>query len=330
MDHNAQIHLPADLPLVVRPLQADDLEAILWLIRVAATVDADAREPDAAIWQARLTSPDASRRGLLLLAPGDQPVAYAWVDLAPRAEEIHAFLEGRVHPRWRGQGIGRALLAWMEAVACQAAQADPLGRRPVYRVLLHHTAPDTIRLLERAGYRHDFTEWVLRADLRRALPAPALPAGFRAEPWTPANAPYWYPLYREAFRTRTERLWSREQWTAHFADPEDPTFRPELSFLVWAGRKPVAYAICHAPSDPEAPESEAWVAQLGVHPDWRRRGLGGGLLGLSLAAYRRAGYHFGMIAVNVDNPEALGLYQRAGFRQDYPLILYRKEADPHG
>jgi mycothiol synthase len=59
---------------------------------------------------------------------------------------------------------------------------------------------------------------------------------------------------------------------------------------------------------------EAYVGQLGVRSDWRRRGIGRLLLATALASYRAAGYGRAALTVDTQHPTgALGLYTRAGF-----------------
>jgi ribosomal protein S18 acetylase RimI-like enzyme len=112
-------------------------------------------------------------------------------------------------------------------------------------------------------------------------------------------------------------------WRHHFANPQDPEFRPEHSLLLRAGNDPIAYAVCHTETaDPKPPE--AWITQMGVRPAWRRRGVATALLVEALRRFQMAGHAYALLSVNVDNPAARQVYQRVGFRLTKRLTMYRK------
>ena len=59
---------------------------------------------------------------------------------------------------------------------------------------------------------------------------------------------------------------------------------------------------------------ETWIlANVGVHPDYQRRGIAGDLMRASLEMIRRRGAARVILQVNYDNEAALRLYERAGF-----------------
>src|SRR4030066_344069 len=66
---------------------------------------------------------------------------------------------------------------------------------------------------------------------------------------------------------------------------------------------------------PVAGHAERWVlANVVVHPDFRRRGVGRELVEACLGLARSRGIGALMLQVKVDNPEAESLYLRLGFR----------------
>jgi GNAT superfamily N-acetyltransferase len=58
----------------------------------------------------------------------------------------------------------------------------------------------------------------------------------------------------------------------------------------------------------------AWITTFGMHPDFRRRGLGKVLLDAQLKRLREAGARTVRLEVLADNVEARGLYEGCGFR----------------
>ncbi len=83
-----------------------------------------------------------------------------------------------------------------------------------------------------------------------------------------------------------------------------------------AGRGIRAYCIVETVAD------EAHIHDLAVHPDHRRRGIGGRLLGLALDLAARRGAAAAFLEVRRSNWPALALYRSRGFevlsaRRDY-------------
>ena len=64
----------------------------------------------------------------------------------------------------------------------------------------------------------------------------------------------------------------------------------------------------------DAAGAEAELASLAVASDWRRQGVGGGLLEAVVAEVRRCGVGRVWLVTTNDNLAALALYQRHGFR----------------
>jgi ribosomal-protein-alanine N-acetyltransferase len=59
---------------------------------------------------------------------------------------------------------------------------------------------------------------------------------------------------------------------------------------------------------------EVHITNLAVHPDWRRQGIARGLLGRTLEDARSRHLRLAILEVRPTNIEALGLYERLGFR----------------
>jgi ribosomal protein S18 acetylase RimI-like enzyme len=83
----------------------------------------------------------------------------------------------------------------------------------------------------------------------------------------------------------------------------DAEFDPELVVLAEAGDGLAAASICW---------TSAFVKDLVVHEDWRRRGLGEALLRRVFRTFQERGARHVDLKVEVDNAGAIRLYERVG------------------
>lgn len=82
---------------------------------------------------------------------------------------------------------------------------------------------------------------------------------------------------------------------------------------------------------PERPAAHRCLLGMGVHRDWRRRGLGASLLGTALAWAHAQGLSWVDLEVLSNNLPARGLYQRTGFVQTGEIPdLFRIDGERHG
>lgn len=154
-----------------------------------------------------------------------------------------------------------------------------------------------------------FAEEVMRYDLTASLPRISAPAVVY-HTWDAESRQRFFAVYTAAFRERPGfPNWSAEQWLSWVAD--DPTFRPDLSFLATRGAEAIGF-VTNAESE-EDPQHTGYLIQVGVTPNWRGQGLGAALTRQALAAWRAAGKSAMLLHVNCNNSGALHLYQRLGF-----------------
>ena len=182
--------------------------------------------------------------------------------------------------------------------------------QPPKRITCEHLTDEIIAEYQNSGFTLAFAEEVMCFDLSQAIPSIALPSDIACLPWNAEHIPAFFAVYQAAFRERPGfPYWSMEQWVHWHTN--DATFRPDLTLLAMAQEQPVAFIA--STDDAELPQQIGWIGQLGVHPQWRGRGLAAALISQNLLAWRSEGKHAVMLDVNVNNPGAMHLYQRLGF-----------------
>jgi mycothiol synthase len=232
-----------------------------------------------------------------------------------RRDDEHTFaVGGAVHPDVRRRGIGRALLAHLEARAAQRAEtlADDA---PVW---LDTWMPDVnvafSALVRGAVYeptRHFFE--MLKTDLE-AVVEPLLPGSVDLRPVVPADQRRIFDAEAEAFQDH----WGRRDWSDEmFAELlKDPDVDLALWRVAWDGNEVAGVVTTYIIAD----ENEAlglrrgWLEHVSVRRPWRRRGLATALILSACRALRDRGMT--QAALGVDSGSltgALGLYERLGF-----------------
>ena len=141
----------------------------------------------------------------------------------------------------------------------------------------------------------------LRKSLDDTLTAPFWPEGFVLRAFEHRDAQALHALLEEAFEDGAGAPFE-EWWPRIFGDAE---FDPDLCFLVIDGKGLLAgAALCWA---------TAFIKDLAVHPDCRRRGLGEALLRHAFLAFRdRGAVHVDLKTNTVANAAAARLYDRLG------------------
>ncbi len=295
-----------------RPGAEPDLPALAALDAACRTADGPASVP-AQPYAALLAAPEVT---LLCATPESNPaeiVAVGWV----QAKGVQARLGGKVHPAHRRRGLGTHLLRW------GAAQAATIGDVDTLIIRNEALTPDSTALYTQEGHACDFVEQWMQRDLVDPLPTLALP--FPTECWTEANAGDFFAAYAAAFSTR-RRPGSpppdRDEWIADNAD--DPDFRPDLSLLARAEGQSVGFVTAGVLSMADLGQTVGWISQVGTDPVWRGRGVAAALIVAVLTAFAQEGLPSVGLHVNEDNPGAIQVYMRLGFRTVGQRAKYSK------
>ncbi len=322
------LHPPADLGLTWRPLAVDDAAELIALVQLVEEADGqpfrtsteELVEELSAEWR------DLSLDTLVGLDGTGAMRAWAQVDTAPGdTSVVRAFVSGGVHPLWRGRGVGRALVAWLEGRARQVLAAS--GKDVPARIAAHleDSAPASARVYRAAGFtpiRH-YTE--MRRSLRADLPEVPAVGGVRVVPWSPELD----DAVRVAHNATFADHWGSEprtpeQWRANRA-----MFAPAWSFVaVTDDAEVVGYATSgRYEHDWEvAGYSSGYTELLGVRREWRGRGVAVALLATVMRAYAADGVEYAELGVDTANPSgAHGLYARLGYEVVHSSTMWSIE-----
>jgi mycothiol synthase len=260
-----------------------------------------------------------------------EAVAWGWVFYVSEPTRHHRiFLDGAVHPEWRGRGLGTALTKWLEqrADAVIAAVDDDL---PAWLELRGDTRDtDRIALFTDRGFtplRH-FLE--LRRDLSTELPSVRPVRDVVVGPYDAERDEALRAAHNEAFLDQWgSEVRDRASWERWFTGSRH--FRPDLSLIALDGNDIAGYVLSMVfPDDaPARGYTEAWTSHLGVRRPWRGRGLATALLTSALHAYASAGLEYASLDVDAENPTgALALYRRLGYETRRDVVSYARGPGP--
>ena len=145
--------------------------------------------------------------------------------------------------------------------------------------------------------------WHLTRSLTLPVPQPAMPVGLTLTCWQEGCAHPTHALLELAYRDGGGSVDAFEEWLEWFTS--DPEFDPGSCFLAWRGEELLGAALCW---------NSAFVKDLCVAPQFRRRGLASGLLGVVLAHFRSRGASAVELRSHSDNPTGANeLYRKMGF-----------------
>lgn len=321
---------PAHLELRWRPLQLRDAEPLLALVQAIETADnAQERTPADEVVE-MLTGPHTDPAEDTLGGFDDSGTirAYAIVEAPPADSLLRVYLHGAVHPAWRGRGIGRAVLAWLEGRGRQKLAASGQDLPARLAVLVEEQARDHRRLYAAAGFSPIRWYTTMRRDLATALPSARVPEGLRIVPWDDALDEQVRLAHNEAFADHWgSQPQSRESWTHR-----DPHVTPAWSFVALdssSGTPEVAGYLISGRYDQDwdvLGYTCGYTDILGVRRLWRGRGLAASLLATAMAAYRADRMEYASLRVDTADPTgARGLYERLGYQGTHGYVMYSVE-----
>ncbi|MET0966328.1 MAG: GNAT family N-acetyltransferase [Nakamurella sp.] len=263
-----------------------------------------------------MTAPgvDLERSGIAVL-DGDRLVGFGWLRVSAPSASWKALPWAGVLPGEHFIGIGRRIMAHLEARATDIRDADAPGLPGELKIWVEETRPTTAELVRQLGYETWRYFFRMRRDLTEPVPTTAGLAGLLIRQYRPEDDDAFLEVSNASFGDHWGSTpMDRERWRAEFAD--SPSFRPELSYLALVDGDVVSFVLT---SEFEADTehrgySTGYIARVGSLASVRGRGIASALLVRTLQALAQAGYRYAELGVDADSPTGAGrIYQRAGF-----------------
>lgn len=328
-DAPASLEVPsAHLGLTWRPLGLDDVDALHALIERIEAADAVPRRTVAAEVGRWLAVPwhDLSADSLAGFDHTGRLRAYGVVEIRPGEQScVRAFLAGGVDPEWRGGGLGRALVAWMEGRGRQMLAATGRTGRARLAAYVAESARAYRQLYAAAGFSPIRWYAELHRDLRDPLPDAGPPTGVNLVEWRPELDDTVRLAHNAAFadhwgaEPQTPESWAA--WT------QGPHAAPSWSLVAQDDDGAVVGYLLSEHHGAEVQGFDSgFTSVVGVLPHRRRQGLGTALLTAALHRYREAGMPAATLEVDSAEPSGSpALFARLGYRPNHGSVLYSVE-----
>lgn len=300
----------AKLPL--RPPTLADGPATLALMLACDRHEHGLPDSDLADLERDWAEIDLSQDAWLAVTAAGQVVGYAAV--LPWGKNLRYLLY--TDPEQGDEALGRALLARCETRG--TALAVSVEAKPTtVKMYIPHPNERHRRLVEQAGFQP--VNYVFNFDMLLTGPLPAVewPADLTVRTAIVGqDDEALHRLIQAAFARPGREPQTLAEWQASLMAFEG--FDPTLWFVAQAGGEIVGACLCRTYT------TEGWVRQLAVRADWRGRGLGRALLLHAFATFKQRGFERVGLAVEADNPHAVGFYQALGMRRIRQYDEYEK------
>ena len=289
--------------MVWRAIDPRDEAALVELDVVCKSVDGE--EPVSHMPADALKAAAIHGDNSLCVAVHNQLAAVGWVLAGEPTEGAQRIrLGGQVHPEFRRQGIGEALLSWAELRALQVGQPGLTLQLAITNESLTEGA--NVLYLQ-SGYENVLTEQMLVRPLDEVAAPDPLPEGLTVRAWDAASAPLFFQAYAEGFSDRLGDIVPvQAEWIADYTE-NDEHFRPDLSRVVLEDEKPVGFVTC------EVDGKTGWISQIAVVQEHRRKGLAHALLLDALQRFQQEGCEEAALHVNANNARAASVFVDTGF-----------------
>lgn len=314
-----------------RPATRDDTDAIWELAQVTDAVDhptwATPRDEIDDIFELSHIVPERDTR-LGFDADGTL-VAMAGIMVHPSQDvHVHVYFGGKVHPRARRRGIGRAVARWQYESALTALAET--GSTLPGAVFQYAPEQDAGARAIAAGLGMIEERWFtsMVRDLAQPIAEVALDPGLAVKGSGAAVEGAGLEIvpfgaqWAEATRIARNDAF-RDHWGSLETPPErwerfvtGPHLRPDLSRIVVDGDRVVAIALASVNEDdwPLQGYTSAYVDLIGVVRDHRGRRLAPAVITAMLKAVRDAGLERAVLDVDTESPTgANSLYGALGF-----------------
>jgi mycothiol synthase len=301
-----------------RSATAADIDAIHELTAAADRLDhptwVTPREDIADIFE--LSHVDAARDTLLAVTPDGAVVAMAWAMLHPVHDpELHAYMQGAVHPDRRRRGIGTQLMRWLYARTSEMLAATGSTAEAAVFQYVDEGNSDAALLGERLGLKTERWFSSMQRDLSEPVDAPEAPDGVELVAYASERSEEVREARNDAFRDHWGSLPSPPERWNQFVN--GPFLRPDLSTLALVDGRVVAFCLASVNEEDWVAlgASHTYIDLIGVVRDQRGRHLAPLVIAHTLTAARAAALERAVLDVDTESKTGANtLYERLGFR----------------
>ena len=234
---------------------------------------------------------------------------------------------GFVHPDWRHQGLGAAMLRYNEGRLREFARTHPQGDKH-FRTWATDKEYGALALFASSGYepvRH-YIEMI--RPIGTLLPNAPMPEGLEVRPTQAEQIRVIWEAKEEARRDHwgyapaTDSDY--ERWT------QTRTFTLHVWKVAWDGNQ-VAGMVLNRLDEAQNDRyrrRRGYTQGVFVRRPWRRRGLARALLVQSIEMFREMGMEETALGVDIQNPHgALKLYESVGYREARRHTFFNKRME---
>ncbi len=268
---------------------------------------------------------DLTRHTVMVLNETDQLIGYADVwGLTPPYSRILSWV--RVHPEYRGLGIGASLNHWVEEKAQELSQKADEGLQVVLNYFVNQKDQSACDLLTGLGNRPVRYSWMMEIDLTQPIQTDSLPDGFVMRVAEPTEYEAVYKLDRDCFKDHwgyIETPFAEGFKVFQNQMIDEPFYAPGMWFVIEHEGKLVGLCL-NSPASAYGPDY-GWVHLLGVKSEYRKLGLGKVLLTHSFTAMKKGGCSKAGLSVDSESlTGATRLYQNAGMEAKEIYVRFEK------
>lgn len=311
-----------------RAMTLADVLTVTDLFNAASMMDIGLMDTDPEEMKTHFQTPgmDLGTDTLMIETPEGRLAAFAevWDVREPR---VRAWCWGVVHPDFRGLGLGRALVNWIEERGRWGLRRVPEGLQVSYVTNMPEINRAANQLYADCGWKWVRQSRVMQIVLNEAPLLPELPTGIEIRAVKPGEEAPVFRALQESFLDHWgvvdepfEAYYNRMMgFVEHTKD-----FDYGLWLAAYEGEEVCGSALnlVYATEDPDM----GWVDVFGVRRPWRKRGLGLALLRQTFGEFYRRGKR--KVGLGVDASSLTGatrLYERAGMKILRAYNVYEKE-----
>jgi mycothiol synthase len=248
-----------------------------------------------------------------------------WWEDERKGDRIYSLFTNLV-PTWRGKGIRRAMVRWLEERARELSKEHPTEESEALQSWASEHEQDVRMVLESEGYEIVRWGYEMVRPLDEEIRPAALPSGLEVRPVTDADARKIFDAAHEAFADH----WGETEWFSErdlAQTRESPTYNPALWKVAFDGDE-VAGMVLNYVNEKENEEYDrkrGYTECICVRRPWRGRGVAKALITESMKMHKANGMTETAHGVDALNPTgALQLYEGLGYRPVKTSYSFRK------